>query len=77
MTLHPGWGSEEGSGPSTIRCEFGLCRRDAELEVALDAGVEPLLLCGLHVTPVLSWGVPNPLAEPRIRALLAPPETAA
>lgn len=38
-------------------CEFGLCRRDAELRVQPSSQVEPLLVCGLHVTPVLSWGV--------------------
>jgi hypothetical protein len=50
-------------------CEFGLCQREAELEVRLGTDVVPLLVCGLHVAPVLTWGVPDPFAEPEILVL--------
>ena len=44
-----------------IGCEFGLCRRPAEIEVVLGEGRgDPLRVCGLHVAPVVSWGVPEP-----------------
>lgn len=49
------------------RCEFGICVREAELELVL---AEDLVVkvCGLHVSPVLGWGVAEPI-EPRIRYL--------
>lgn len=50
-------------------CQFGLCPREAELEVTLGENIAPLLVCGLHVTPVLTWGVPDQVAEPVIRVL--------
>lgn len=57
-------------------CEFGLCRRDAELRVQPSPQVEPLLVCGLHVSPVLSWGV-IPDADAVIEYLAIRPESAA
>lgn len=44
-----------------MSCEFGLCRRPAEIEVSFKgggSGMPPLQVCGLHVSPVVSWGVP-------------------
>lgn len=51
-------------------CQFGLCRREAEVELTVSASIEPLKVCGLHVAPVLGWGVPEAI-EPRIRYLAA------
>lgn len=51
-------------------CQFALCSREAELEVVVGAGVEPVLVCGLHVTPVLTWGVADPVREPVIRPVI-------
>lgn len=48
------------------RCQFGLCGRDAELEVTLCADVDAVLVCGLHIGPLLSWGVPDPHEIPPI-----------
>lgn len=50
------------------RCEFGICVREAELELTLSEDLDPVKVCGLHVSPVLGWGVPEPV-EPRIRYL--------
>lgn len=52
------------------RCEFGLCTREAELELTLAETMKPVQVCGLHVAPVLGWGVPEPLEPPRIRYLV-------
>lgn len=54
-------------------CEFGLCQREAELLVTPSPIVEALKVCGLHVTPVLSWGV-IPDANPVIEFLRPRPE---
>lgn len=59
------------------RCQFGLCDREAELEVRVKADVEPVLVCGLHVTPLLAWGVAEPAEDPVIRYLANRPESAA
>lgn len=62
-------------------CEFALCRREAELEVGWEDGAaaahggghhgdrDVFLVCGLHVTPVLTWGLPRPDRMPTIRHL--------
>lgn len=50
------------------RCEFRICPREAELELVLSDTVEPVRVCGLHVSAVLGWGVPEP-TEPRVRYL--------
>jgi hypothetical protein len=50
------------------RCQFGICVREAELELTLSETLDPVRVCGLHVAPVLGWGVPEPI-EPRIRYL--------
>ena len=45
-------------------CGYGLCRRPAEIEISFQGGgsdMPPLQVCGLHVTPVVSWGVPAPI----------------
>lgn len=38
-------------------CEFGLCRRPAELKLIGLAGEPSLLVCVLHIDPILTWGV--------------------
>lgn len=47
------------------RCGFGICLRPAEHQVLLEHGdgtLEPVLeACGLHVTPAVVWGRPEPL----------------
>lgn len=62
-------GNDHADQGAHVGCEFGLCRREAELEVSVAADVVPLLVCGLHVTPVLTWGVPDPATDPVIRVL--------
>lgn len=62
--------------PREIRCHFGICTREAELELTLSETLDPVLVCSLHVTPVIGWGVPEPI-EPRIRYLRSRPESAA
>lgn len=53
------------------RCQFGLCRRSAELEVLIaDDGQPGLMVCGLHVTPVVVWGA-SPVAIASVRRLVA------
>lgn len=49
------------------RCQFGLCLREADFAVTIRGDVDAVLVCGLHVGPLLSWGVPDPHAtEPSI-----------
>ncbi len=53
-------------------CEFVLCSRPAEFEVDVPATERPAVpaaapqgtirVCSLHVTPAVTWGVPNPAA---------------
>lgn len=43
-----------------IACQFGLCRRPAELSVDIKPDVVPVAVCGLHVSAVISWGLPEP-----------------
>lgn len=50
------------------RCEFGICTREAEIELTLSESLDPVKVCGLHVAPVLGWGVPEPIA-PAVRYL--------
>lgn len=50
------------------RCEFGICVREAEIELVLGEELT-VKVCGLHVSPVLGWGVAEPV-EPRIRYLV-------
>lgn len=57
------------------RCQFGICAREAELELTLSETLDPVRVCGLHVSPVLGWGVPEPI-EPRIRYLMTVAEPA-
>lgn len=38
-------------------CEFVLCRREATFRVTRPPETTPLLVCGMHVDPVLTWGV--------------------
>lgn len=59
------------------QCEFGMCRREAELELLLSAALDPVQVCGLHVSPVLSWGIPHPHEPEQIRYLWNRPESAA
>lgn len=66
--------------PGVPQCEFVLCEREAELEVVVPTeagGIAPLLVCGLHVTPVLTWGVAELVDDPIIRYLSGRPESAA
>jgi hypothetical protein len=49
-------------------CQFGICRRPAEVEITVRADVDALLVCGLHITPILTWG----LAEPHEPELIRP-----
>lgn len=57
-------------------CHFGLCRRPVEFEVVVSPDVVPVLVCGLHVTPVVTWGT-VPTSKPTIHHLGSRPETAA
>lgn len=55
-------------------CQFGLCRRPSEHQVLVD-GVDGELeavmeVCGLHVTPAIVWGRPEPLDTLRVRPRL-------
>lgn len=44
--------------PGEPVCEYALCRRAAEVEVLPGAdATAPVRVCGLHLSPVLSWGV--------------------
>lgn len=61
------WGDAKTGAPV---CHFALCERPAELSVAPNTDVAAVLVCGLHVTPVLSWGVVA-LADPVIEYLHA------
>lgn len=58
-------------------CEFGLCQRAAELEVAVTVDTVPVLVCGLHLTPLIVWGVAEPTAPPVIRVLATQPRESA
>lgn len=55
-------------------CEFGLCTREAELEL-LFPSLHQVRVCALHLTPVISWGIAAP-AEPLILYLANRPESA-
>lgn len=54
------------------RCEFGVCGREAEVELTWprleEDGDLSVKVCGIHVSPVLGWGVADPV-EYRIRYL--------
>lgn len=65
------------AAPGDGRCQFGICTREAEMEISIGPDVVPVLVCGLHVTPVLMWGVAEPPADPEIRYLRTRPESAA
>lgn len=69
-------GPWDDRAPHALRCHFGICTREAELELTLADDVAPVLVCSIHVAPVLGWGVPEPL-EPRLRYLPVRPESAA
>lgn len=55
------------------RCEFGVCVREAEVELTWprpdEDGELAVKVCSIHVSPVLGWGVADPI-EYRIRYLL-------
>jgi hypothetical protein len=59
------------------RCQFGICRRDIEFEVTTSPDIVPVLVCGLHVTPVVVWGTMPDAPAPVIRHLGRRPESAA
>lgn len=52
-------------GASVPACEFGICRREAEHQVlveAADGSLEhALFACWYHITPAVVWGRPEPL----------------
>lgn len=50
------------------RCQFALCRNEQEYAVELPAGSR-WLVCSLHVTPVVMWGVPDGERTATIRDL--------
>ena len=58
-------------------CQFGICRRPAEVEIVVRAEVDPLLVCGLHITPILSWGLAEPHDPEIIRSLYGRGQSAA
>lgn len=58
------------------RCQFGICAREAEMEISVRPDVVPVLVCGLHVTPVLTWGVAEPATDPVLRILYRPESAA-
>jgi len=45
------------------RCEFALCRRPAETQVMRGVSLA-LMVCGLHVGPARTWGIPEPVEQP-------------
>lgn len=54
------------------RCEYGLCREPAAYVIVPEnaAGdVDGMAVCGLHVTPAVSWGI----ADPGMPAILPVP----
>lgn len=57
-----------------LRCHFGICRREAELEVTISEAIDPVMVCSLHLSPILGWGVPEPVEWPTIRYLPVRPE---
>lgn len=58
-------------------CQFGICRRPAEVEIIVRAEVDPLYVCGLHITPILSWGLAEPHDTEVIRPLFQRGQSAA
>jgi hypothetical protein len=61
-------GDLEATDPA--RCQFALCQREAEVAVDLDlVEPEPVLVCALHVTPVVMWGRPDGERTAAIRDL--------
>ncbi|GAA1790099.1 hypothetical protein GCM10009795_039750 [Nocardioides hankookensis] len=60
----------EGGTAVPRQCEFGLCTRGVELELIFREAPDLLAVrvCGLHVSPVLGWGIADPII-PRIRYL--------
>lgn len=59
------------------RCEFALCRSAAEVEIITEAPGDPLRVCRLHVTPVLTWGVADGPKIKNIRRLGSSPHGSA
>ena len=53
------------------RCQYTLCRQEAEYAVELPE-VEEVLVCSLHVTPVVVWGKTDGERGARIRDLVPP-----
>lgn len=49
-------------------CQFGICGRPAEVEILVRVDVQAVLVCGLHITPILTWG----LAEPKEPEVIRP-----
>lgn len=58
-------------------CEFGICRRPAEVEIIVRVGMDPLRVCGLHITPILTWGLAEPHNPEVIRPLRSRGQSAA
>lgn len=63
---------DHAAAPGWPGCEFALCGQEAEVEVEIvGASVGGWLpVCGLHLTPVLTWGKPMVTEPPRIRNLV-------
>jgi hypothetical protein len=64
IEIHP----ETIAEPGSPVCEFGLCRREAKLELVLSHTAR-VQVCGMHVEVVLGWGVPEPLEPLAVRYL--------
>lgn len=63
--------------PDELRCEFGICRREAEVEITTRSKhVASVRVCSIHIAPVLGWGVPE-LVDGIVRYLPCRPESAA
>ncbi len=64
-----------GASASAARCGFGLCDSPAEHQVVVEnedgSVAEFALACGLHVTPVVTWGSAAPIELTRVRTLVA------
>lgn len=37
-------------------CEFALCQHSADYRVSLPSRQQPMEVCSVHVTPVVTWG---------------------
>lgn len=57
-------------------CEYGLCRRVAEVAVTLVPGDSAWNVCQLHLWPVISWGTVAQYA-PRLDAINTLPDDCA